>query len=77
MRACTPTTIATISAWRTNPCPATAWSPAPGLVDGRAVAAFSQDFTVGGGALGRIHAKKICDMMDYALEVRLPDGRLQ
>jgi propionyl-CoA carboxylase beta chain len=32
-----------------------------GLVDGRPVAAFSQDFTVGGGALGRIHAKKICD----------------
>jgi hypothetical protein len=38
-----------------------------GLVDGRAVAAFSQDFTVGGGALGRIHSKKICDIMDYAL----------
>src|ERR1035438_7593642 len=26
-----------------------------GLVNGRATAAFSQDFTVGGGALGRIH----------------------
>ena len=30
-----------------------------GYVDGRAVAAFSQDFTVGGGALGHTHAKKI------------------
>ena len=37
-----------------------------GYVDGRPVAAFSQDFTVGGGALGRIHAKKMCDIMDYA-----------
>jgi propionyl-CoA carboxylase beta chain len=43
-----------------------------GLVDGRAVAAFSQDFTVGGGALGRIHAKKICDMMEFALRSGCP-----
>ena len=43
-----------------------------GVVDGRVVAAFSQDFTVGGGALGRIHSKKICDLMDYALKVGCP-----
>ncbi len=43
-----------------------------GYVDGRQVAAFSQDFTVGGGALGRIHAKKVCDMMDYALKMGIP-----
>jgi propionyl-CoA carboxylase beta chain len=43
-----------------------------GLVDGRPVAAFSQDFTVGGGALGRIHSKKICDLMDYALRAGCP-----
>ncbi|MGO8702073.1 MAG: acyl-CoA carboxylase subunit beta [Limisphaerales bacterium] len=43
-----------------------------GLIDGRVVAAFSQDFTVGGGALGRIHSKKICDLMDYALKVGCP-----
>jgi propionyl-CoA carboxylase beta chain len=43
-----------------------------GQVDGRLVAAFSQDFTVSGGSLGRIHAKKICDMMDYALKVGCP-----
>jgi propionyl-CoA carboxylase beta chain len=43
-----------------------------GLVDGRVVAAFSQDFTVGGGSLGRIHAKKICDAMGYALKVGCP-----
>ncbi|MGF1451419.1 MAG: acyl-CoA carboxylase subunit beta [Opitutales bacterium] len=43
-----------------------------GFVDGRQVAAFSQDFTVGGGALGRMHAQKICDLMDYAHEVGIP-----
>ena len=43
-----------------------------GMVDGRPVAAFSQDFTVGGGALGRIHAKKICDVMNHALKTGCP-----
>src|SRR5512141_2842810 len=43
-----------------------------GLADGRLVAAFSQDFTVSGGSLGRIHSKKICDLMDYALKVGCP-----
>jgi propionyl-CoA carboxylase beta chain len=43
-----------------------------GYIDGRAVAAFSHDFTVGGGALGRIHAKKVCDLMDYAIQAGLP-----
>ena len=43
-----------------------------GYIDGRPVGAFSQDFTVGGGALGRIHAKKICDLMDYAQQSGMP-----
>jgi len=43
-----------------------------GMVDGRPVAAFSQDFTVSGGSLGRIHAKKICDLMDYAMKIGCP-----
>jgi propionyl-CoA carboxylase beta chain len=43
-----------------------------GYVDGRPVAAFSQDFTVGGGALGRMHSKKICAMMDKAAETGMP-----
>jgi propionyl-CoA carboxylase beta chain len=43
-----------------------------GLVDGRTVAAFSQDFTVGGGALGLVHSKKICDAMDFALKTGCP-----
>jgi propionyl-CoA carboxylase beta chain len=43
-----------------------------GYVNGRPVAAFSQDFLVGGGTLGRIHAQKVCDLMIYALKTGMP-----
>jgi propionyl-CoA carboxylase beta chain len=43
-----------------------------GNVDGRPVAVFSQDFTVGGGALGQMQAKKICDIMTIASETGIP-----
>lgn len=43
-----------------------------GYVDGRPVAAYSQDFTVGGGALGRIHARKVCEIMEYAMQAGMP-----
>ncbi len=43
-----------------------------GLVEGRPVAAYAQEFTVSGGSLGRIHAKKICDLMDFAYESGIP-----
>jgi len=43
-----------------------------GNVDGRPVAVYSQDFTVGGGALGHMHAKKICDIMTIASETGIP-----
>jgi propionyl-CoA carboxylase beta chain len=43
-----------------------------GYIDGHPVAAFSHDFTVGGGALGRIHSKKVCDLMDYAMQSGMP-----
>lgn len=43
-----------------------------GYMNGRPVAAFSQDFMVGGGALGKIHARKICDLMDYAIKTGMP-----
>lgn len=43
-----------------------------GNVDGRPVAIYSQDFTVGGGALGQMQAKKICDIMDIASETGIP-----
>ncbi|MGB0748523.1 MAG: acyl-CoA carboxylase subunit beta [Magnetospiraceae bacterium] len=43
-----------------------------GFVEGRPVAAFSQDFTVAGGSLGRIHSNKICEVMDYAMRAGMP-----
>jgi propionyl-CoA carboxylase beta chain len=43
-----------------------------GYVDGRPVAAYSHDFTVGGGALGRIHARKVVDLMDYTMKAGIP-----
>ncbi|MCL6581095.1 MAG: methylmalonyl-CoA carboxyltransferase [Firmicutes bacterium] len=43
-----------------------------GLVDGRPVYAFAQDFTVMGGALGEMHASKICRVMDLARETGAP-----
>jgi propionyl-CoA carboxylase beta chain len=43
-----------------------------GLIDGRPVFVFSQDFTVFGGSLSETHAEKICKVMDLALEVGAP-----
>jgi propionyl-CoA carboxylase beta chain len=43
-----------------------------GFVDGRPVASFSQDFMVAGGSLGRMHARKICDIMDHAARGGMP-----
>lgn len=43
-----------------------------GSIDGQRVAIYSQDFTCWGGALGNAHAKKICKIMDFALENRIP-----
>lgn len=43
-----------------------------GFVDGRPVAAFSQDFTVMGGTLGKMHAKKIVQVMQMALKTGMP-----
>ncbi|MBM4403337.1 MAG: methylmalonyl-CoA carboxyltransferase, partial [Candidatus Cloacimonetes bacterium] len=39
-----------------------------GMVDGRPVFAFSQDFTSRGGSLGEMHAAKISKVMDMALK---------
>jgi len=43
-----------------------------GLVNGRPVCAYSQDFTSRAGSLGEMHAKKICKIMDLALKVGVP-----
>jgi methylmalonyl-CoA decarboxylase subunit alpha len=43
-----------------------------GMVDGRLVYAFSQDFTITGGALGEMHARKVVKAMDAAAKVGAP-----
>lgn len=43
-----------------------------GKINGRLVAVFSQDFTVMGGSLGEMHAKKIMKLMDLAMELGIP-----
>ena len=43
-----------------------------GLVDGREVFIFAQDFTVFGGSLSETHAEKICKVMDLAMKVGAP-----
>ena len=43
-----------------------------GTIHGRLAFAASQDFTVGGGALGEAQAMKICRVMDKALEMKAP-----
>ena len=39
-----------------------------GQVDGRRVDVFAQDFTVMGGSVGEVHGRKICKVLDLALE---------
>ncbi len=43
-----------------------------GTINGRLVFVYSQDFTVMGGSLGEAHAKKICFVLDKAMQVGSP-----
>ncbi|HXH30940.1 MAG TPA: acyl-CoA carboxylase subunit beta [Bacteriovoracaceae bacterium] len=43
-----------------------------GMINGQQVAIFSQDFTCWGGALGAAYARKICKIMDFAVENKIP-----
>jgi len=43
-----------------------------GMISGRLAFAYSQDFTVFGGALSEAHAEKICKLMDQAMKVGAP-----
>jgi len=43
-----------------------------GTVDGRLVYIYAQDFTVSGGSLGEMHAKKICKVLDLAMKMGAP-----
>ncbi|NEG54971.1 acyl-CoA carboxylase subunit beta [Bifidobacterium platyrrhinorum] len=43
-----------------------------GLVYGRKVAVYAQDFSVKGGTLGTAEGEKICHLMDMAISLRVP-----
>ena len=43
-----------------------------GLMNGRRVAIYAQDFTVQGGSLGKMHGDKIAQIIDMAIEARCP-----
>jgi len=43
-----------------------------GMIDGRRVCVYSQDFTVFGGSLGEAHAEKIHKVQDLALKTGVP-----
>ena len=43
-----------------------------GLIDGREVFVFAQDFTIFGGSLSETNAQKVCKIMDLAMKVGLP-----
>lgn len=43
-----------------------------GTIFGAPVCIFAQDFTVAGGSLGLMHARKITKIMDHALKMRMP-----
>jgi len=48
-----------------------------GTVYGEPVAIYAQDFTVAGGSLGLMHARKITKIMDHAIKMRMPIYRYQ
>jgi len=43
-----------------------------GTIYNKPVCIFAQDFTVAGGSLGLMHARKITKIMDHALKMRVP-----
>lgn len=43
-----------------------------GNINGYPVCVFAQDFTVAGGSLGLMHAKKITKIMDHAMKMKIP-----
>ncbi|QQS50084.1 MAG: acyl-CoA carboxylase subunit beta [Bacteroidota bacterium] len=43
-----------------------------GTINEEPIGIFAQDFTVAGGSLGLMHARKITKIMDHALKMRMP-----
>ena len=43
-----------------------------GTINGHPICIYAQDFTVAGGSLGYMHAKKIAKIMDHAMKLKVP-----
>ncbi len=43
-----------------------------GMISGHPICIYAQDFTVAGGSLGLMHAKKIVKIMDHAMRLKIP-----
>ncbi len=43
-----------------------------GKIGGKPICIYAQDFTVAGGSLGLMHARKITKIMDHAMRLRVP-----
>jgi methylmalonyl-CoA decarboxylase subunit alpha len=43
-----------------------------GTIGGRLICVYAQDFTVAGGSLGLMHARKITKIMDHAIKMGIP-----
>ncbi|MCK5847307.1 MAG: acyl-CoA carboxylase subunit beta [Bacteroidales bacterium] len=43
-----------------------------GTINGHPVCIYAQDFTVAGGSLGYMHARKITKIMDHAMKLKVP-----
>lgn len=43
-----------------------------GSIGGKPICIYAQDFTVAGGSLGSMHARKITKIMDHSLKMRIP-----
>ena len=69
---CSSSTAAPTSAWPTESVPGDGVVTGYGIINGRLVFVFSQDFTVFGGSLSEAHAEKICKVMDHAMKVGVP-----
>jgi propionyl-CoA carboxylase beta chain len=55
-----------------QPYPGDGFITGHGLIDGREVFVFAQDFTVFGGSLSETNAQKVCKIMDLAMKVGAP-----
>ena len=55
-----------------DPVPGDAVVTGYGLIDGRRVCVYAQDFTVFGGSFSEAQAMKVCQIMDLALQGGLP-----